>query len=319
MKILAIVFVTLWVVQRSFAPVSTPDSVRTAFTYQGHLYDANHVANGLYDFQFKLFDSLAGSQVGDDVNVPDVDVIDAQFTVELDFGGVYDGNERWLEIGVRPGDFNDPNVYTTLSPRQEVTPTPYALYAKTAGGIPGGIIGSGTGNYIARFTGSSTIGNSVIYQSGTNVGIGTPAPQYDLDVSGDIRATGTIYGTATDAERVGGVRAGHFVSADDFSVLVECGGSSLRLEQNGSRNLFIIVSSLSIGSACYAHYHDGAQVARGTLPQGGSYSFNVSPDGQLHHDEVILAKRHAGSPLGWTARIDILYEAAGCGGIWTGK
>lgn len=44
--------------------------------------------------------------------------------------GVFDGNALWLEIGVRPGNLNDPNVYTVLSPRQEVTPTHCALLCK---------------------------------------------------------------------------------------------------------------------------------------------------------------------------------------------
>jgi hypothetical protein len=72
-----------------------PTTMGTAFTYQGHLYDANHVANGLYDFQFKLFgdpDPNVTFQIGGDVNIPDMDVIDGYFTVELDFGGVFDGN-----------------------------------------------------------------------------------------------------------------------------------------------------------------------------------------------------------------------------------
>lgn len=37
----------------------------------------------------------------------------------------------------------------------------------------GGIAGSGTANYHAKFTGASTIGNSLIYDNGTNVGVGT--------------------------------------------------------------------------------------------------------------------------------------------------
>ncbi len=114
--------------------LSAAEPMGKGFTYQGHLYDSNNVANGLYDFEFKLYDDpCTGSQVGSDVNKPDVDVIDAYFTVELDFGSsVFDGNAVWLEIGVRPGDLNDPNTYTTLSPRQEITPTPYALYAETS-------------------------------------------------------------------------------------------------------------------------------------------------------------------------------------------
>jgi len=107
--------------------------IGTAFTYQGYLYDANHPANDIYDLQFKLYDTLVGGgQVGSDVNTPDVDVIDGSFTVGLDFGsGVFTGNARWLEIAVRSGDSND--RYTTLSPRQETTPVPYASYSSTAG------------------------------------------------------------------------------------------------------------------------------------------------------------------------------------------
>jgi len=114
------------------------ESMGTAFTYQGRLLDANSAADGLYDFQFALYDS-EDTQHGNTVEANDLDVIDGYFTVELDFGSdAFDGFARWLEIGVRPGELEDPNVYTTLSPRQEVTPTPYSLHAKTADSIAAG-------------------------------------------------------------------------------------------------------------------------------------------------------------------------------------
>jgi len=111
------------------AEVSEAGPMGTAFTYQGRLIDANSAADGLYDFSFRLYDAdVGGSKAANDVNVADVDVIDGYFTVELDFGSdVFNGNERWLELGVRPGALNDPNAYTTLLPRQQVTPLPYAL------------------------------------------------------------------------------------------------------------------------------------------------------------------------------------------------
>ena len=114
----------------SFSTVQWPsEPVGTVFTFQGRLLDDNIAADGIYDFQFKLFDSaheVYGKQQGGDVNTPDVDVIDGYFTVELDFGNVFFTDEaRWLEIGVRPGDSND--AYATLRPRQRLTGVPYAL------------------------------------------------------------------------------------------------------------------------------------------------------------------------------------------------
>lgn len=106
----------------------------TAFTYQGQLYDASYPANGKYDLAFKLYDaSTGGSKMGTDVNAADVNVIDGYFTVELDFGSsVFDSNNRWLEIGVRQGYQNDPCAYISLSPRQKMTVTPYAIYAESS-------------------------------------------------------------------------------------------------------------------------------------------------------------------------------------------
>ncbi|MHC4867736.1 MAG: hypothetical protein ACYTEX_27000, partial [Planctomycetota bacterium] len=103
----------------------------TAFTYQGRLLDANDAAEGLYDFRFALYDAPSdGNQFASATDTNEVVVIDGYFTVELDFGSsVFEGDARWLKIGVRPGEQNDPCEYTFLEPRQELTPTPYAIHA----------------------------------------------------------------------------------------------------------------------------------------------------------------------------------------------
>jgi hypothetical protein len=46
----------------------------------------------------------------------------------------------------------------------------------------GGISGSGTTNYIPKFTSSTAIGNSLIYDNGTNVGINNSNPNHKLDI-----------------------------------------------------------------------------------------------------------------------------------------
>ncbi|MCL4267145.1 MAG: hypothetical protein KJ069_28460 [Anaerolineae bacterium] len=101
--------------------------VGSGFTYQGHLSDGGAAANGAYEFQFQLFDeAVGGVQVGSTIVVDPVVVTTGLFNVELDFGtGVFGGGGRWLEIGVRPDGSGDP--YTILSPRQKLTPAPYAL------------------------------------------------------------------------------------------------------------------------------------------------------------------------------------------------
>jgi hypothetical protein len=106
----------------------------TTFTYQGQLTDGGQPANGTYQLQLKLFDRLLmGSQVGTTLSSI-VGVTNGLFTTTLNFGGgVFTGDARWLEIGVRTnGSASD---HVLLSPRQPLTPTPYALFSPQAGTV----------------------------------------------------------------------------------------------------------------------------------------------------------------------------------------
>jgi hypothetical protein len=108
------------------------EKVGTGFTYQGFLKDGGSPANGMYDFEFFLFDADGGgNQIGATVTVNDHSVVDGLFTVTLDFGAEpFAGGARWLEISVRPGAST--GAYTTLVPRQALSPAPYATYAEHA-------------------------------------------------------------------------------------------------------------------------------------------------------------------------------------------
>ncbi|MBK8002244.1 MAG: hypothetical protein IPK15_27030 [Verrucomicrobia bacterium] len=111
----------------------------TAFTYQGLLNDGANPANGTYDLRFALYDAAsAGAAQGSALTNLATAVSNGLFTVTLDFGNRFPGPDRWLEIGVRPG--SSAGEFTTLAPRQAISPTPYAIYAGTAGTVPNGAI-----------------------------------------------------------------------------------------------------------------------------------------------------------------------------------
>jgi hypothetical protein len=54
------------------------------------------------------------------------------------------------------------------------------------------VTGTGTTNYVPKFTGSTAIGNSIIFDNGTQVGIGTASPASTLDVSGSITSSSNV-------------------------------------------------------------------------------------------------------------------------------
>jgi hypothetical protein len=164
----------------------------TAFTYQGFLRDNGQPANGTYDLQFTLYDALSGgNQIGIIVTVEDVNVADGLFTVEVDFGTLpfNTGAQRWIEIGVRPGDST--GGYSLLTPRIELTPVPYALYAQKAKDAENALSiqnrpvsnAAPAGGQVLKWNGSAWApgnelwlpGGAGIYCPNQNVGIGVAA------------------------------------------------------------------------------------------------------------------------------------------------
>jgi hypothetical protein len=104
----------------------------TAFTYQGQLQSGGIPANGSYDMTFALYNaSSGGAQVGPTLTDLGLGVTNGLFTALLDFGSVFNGTKYWLQIGVRT---NGVVSYTPLSPREELTPTPYAITAENITG-----------------------------------------------------------------------------------------------------------------------------------------------------------------------------------------
>lgn len=147
--------------------------VDTGFIYQGQLKDGGNPANGQYDFQFRLCDAdSGGTQVGSLLTILNLSVANGLFSTRLNFGaGPYFGQNRWLEIAVRAAGGGS---YTTLSPRQPLTATPYA-----AGLVPGTIV---TGTVASTFAAYNTLmnGNGLYGDASTGFGHGV----YGVSIQG---------------------------------------------------------------------------------------------------------------------------------------
>lgn len=197
-SIVAVVFILIFalllavagILAQGQAATAAPEaSVGTAFSYQGHLSANGTTANGIYDFQFRLYAApTGGTQIGTTIARGDVTVEDGLFNVLLDFGNVFDGNARYLEIGVRDGNSSD--NYELLAPRQLLTPTPYAI---TSLNVPAhdhwgeSWSGNGTalelvgGEYGIVITSTSKYGIDV---DSTGVGIQVKSRFHGVDVAG---------------------------------------------------------------------------------------------------------------------------------------
>ena len=102
----------------------------TAFTYDGRLNAGGAPANGIYDIRAGLYTTNTGGTVfAGPITNSAVAVSNGLFTITLDYGDVFDGTTYWLQVAVRT---NGVGGFTVLSPRQQLTPTPYAIFAEGA-------------------------------------------------------------------------------------------------------------------------------------------------------------------------------------------
>ncbi len=178
-----------------FSSLTSAAPLGTAFTYQGSLNDGGTPVDGLTDFRFSLWDApTLGTQIGATLEFstagvaigPPISVVGSLFTIDLPFGVTpFDGQDVYLQIEVDVPSGG--GSWTTLSPRQRIAPTPYALQTR--------------GLYV---------------DPALNVGIGTTTPANPLHVESDdtyavyaqntaISTTGTAVFGRTDSTSGTGV------------------------------------------------------------------------------------------------------------------
>ncbi len=192
--------------------------------YQGVARDnsGNVLANQAVGLQVKIHSGTSGGAVVYQETHAVTTNQFGLFNVQLGGGTVQSGTFASIGWGANAFyvetlmDATGGTSYTTMGTQQLIS-VPYALYAKSAGtggatgatgptgaagatgatgvgttgatgatGPTGAANASGTLNYVSKFTGATTLGNSQIFDNGTSVGIGTATPNasYKLDVSG---------------------------------------------------------------------------------------------------------------------------------------
>jgi hypothetical protein len=193
-KALALLFVLL--AMHCFTAVAIR-AQSTEFVYQGTLKDGANPANGSYDFEFRLFDaSSSGTQVGSLLTRSSVPVASGIFSVSLDFGSVFPGSERFLEVRARNAGGTS---FTPLNPRQKLTSSPYSVKSLTSDNALqlGGVAAN---QYVVttdpRMTDArNPLANSPNYIQNT----GVQQAASNFNISGNGTAAGTLSGGIVNA------------------------------------------------------------------------------------------------------------------------
>ena len=207
----------------------------SAFNFQGRLNDGANPANGIYDLQFTLFNSITGgAPIGPTVPRPNTTLIIGVFSVNLDFGAAAFNNPDavFIEIGVKPS--GSPNAFTILGPRQQLTVVPYAVRAANATNADNSTNAVNSQNAANASTlnglnSSSFIRNSTTPQPNSNFNIdgngvingtlnvtgnatiGSPTVTGNLSISGNFTAAGNA---AQNRDKSGFVKAMAFIGAN---------------------------------------------------------------------------------------------------------
>ena len=252
--------------------LSTCFAQGTAFTYQGRLENDGSAANGTYNLQFTLYnDDTGGTPVTGSVTNTAVGVTNGLFTVTIDFGAeVWNVATNWLQIGVAT---NGSSSFTTLAPRQEVTPAPYSIFAETAAGVGGLVVeanSDGAPNLIGGSSANFVSGGVV----GATIGGGGAISFSSSPIPNSVTAD---FGTVAGGVKNNASGPGSFIGGGGYD-----GSSTLGNTANGPAS--VVCGGLgNLASGAYATtaggYSNSASVAYATV--GGGYLSAASGEGSF--------------------------------------
>jgi len=115
-----------------------------------------------------------------------------------------------------------------------------------------GVLASGTTtNYIPKLNGTNVVGNSVIYQNGSNIGISTTTPTAKVDVNGTVNATAITTADGSGIYQLAGAN----ITNGTVPISKLINGSTGQVLVSGvgfSSNAWTNPSQLSVGTSSFA-------------------------------------------------------------------
>ena len=153
------------------------------------------------------------------------------------FSQAFDGSDFWSYATVLTSQ-SEFDSYRTTGSQWWIACSTLGAWSNTASQVNG----TGSTNYVPKWISSTNLGNSVIYDSGTNVGIGTTSPSQKLHVNGSLNISGGNNGLYFDGvnDRIyfGGNRAIEGNSGGTNLQIGE-GFSGMSLYSGGSTTMYL--------------------------------------------------------------------------------
>ena len=156
---------------------------------------------------------VTGSRVGIGISNP---------IAKLQVSGNISGSSFTSSVSNGVGFLGTSSFSVTASYALNALTASFALNASGGGGGSGTVTGSL--NYISKFTSTTTVGNSVMYETGSNIGIGTINPNAKLNInnSGSLVSGSVVFsveGTQGSLFSVDDSLSGSLMSVNDISGL----------------------------------------------------------------------------------------------------
>lgn len=310
--------------------LSTAQAQGTAFTYQGRLNSGANPANGSYDLTFTLFNTNAtGVAVAGPVTNSAIAVSNGLFATVIDFGAdaFTSTGSNWLEIAVRA---TGGGSFSTLAPRQQLTPTPYAITAENlASVVQNNTITPGNNNTVSGGFNNFCLGGGAIVAGGldnySTADFSTVSGGYYDSAGGNYATVGGGYENIANGQYAT-VAGGSYNLASQTNATISGGdhntnsatystiSGGLGNYATGSGYATICGGALNVASGFYA------TVAGGQLNvAAGNFSFAAGAHAQALHDGSFVWADQEGSTFASTAAEQFSVRASGGARFVTGS